>query len=100
ALATFWIAAWQRQRQVVGNIRQALPELAPGTTLILDGVCPYLGPAIVFESSWDLAGALRVVYGDRTLHADVTTGRFSIHDDGLRTRIYHASQFSPYCPAL
>jgi hypothetical protein len=96
ALATYWIAAWPRQLEVLRNIRRAMPELPPGITLILDGVCPYLGPAIVFESSWDLAGALRVVYRDRSLRADVTTGRFSIHDHGLRTRIYADSQFYPY----
>jgi hypothetical protein len=96
ALATFWIAAWQRQLEVVANIRQALPALAPRTTVILAGVCPYLGPAIVFESSWDLAGALQVVYRDRSLRADVTTGRFSMHDDGLRTRIYGDSRFYRY----
>jgi hypothetical protein len=78
------------------NIQQALPELASGSTVILDGVCPYLGPAIVFESSWDLAGALRGAYQDRSLRADVTTSQLSIDDDGLRTRIYSVSQFYPY----
>jgi hypothetical protein len=96
ALATYWIDAWPRQVQVIERIRRVLPQPQPGVTLILHGVCPYVGPAIVFESSWDLAGALRVVYRDPTLRADVTTGRFSVGDDGLETRIYTDAQFYPY----
>jgi hypothetical protein len=96
ALATFWIVAWQRQLEVVANIRQALPELAPGTTLILGGVCPYVGPAIVFESSWDLAGALRVAYQDRSLRADVIAANFRLDEDGLWTQLYGKSSFYAY----
>jgi hypothetical protein len=96
AFATFWIDAWQRQLEVVANIRQTLPALAPGTTLILDGVCPYIGPAIVFESSWDLAGALRVAYRDRSLRADVIAGNVRIGEDGVWTQLYGTSYFYPY----
>jgi hypothetical protein len=96
ALSTFWISAWPRQLQVLGDIRRALPVIAPRTTLILHEVCPYVGPAIVFESSWDLAGALQVIYRDQTLRADVTTGRFSIGDNGLSTRIYDKSRSYRY----
>ena len=76
--------------------RVALPKLESGTDFILDGVCPYIGPAIVFESNWDLAGALRIIYRDRTLRADVTTGDLSIGEDGLRTHLFLKSYFHPY----
>ena len=82
------------------DIRRAAPELRPGTTVILDGVCPYLGPAIVFESPWDLAGALQVAYRDPTLRGDVTTGTFSIDDESLTMRIYKMSVAHPYGPDL
>jgi hypothetical protein len=88
ALSTYWIAAWPQQLGVLDDIRHALPTIMPGTTLILHDVCPYIGPAIVFESDWDLAGALQVMYRDPTLRADVTMGDFSIGEDGLWTRIY------------
>jgi hypothetical protein len=96
AFARYWVAAWPRQLEVLAHIREALPVAPSGATLILDGACPYVGPAIVFESSWDLAGALQVMYRDRRLRADVTTGMFSLDPDGLRTRIYRDSQFYPY----
>ena len=88
ALSTFWIAAWSRQLQILDEIQRVLSVAPPRTTLILHQVCPYIGPAIVFESSWDLAGALQVIYRDPTLRADVTSGQFSAWDDGLSTRIY------------
>jgi hypothetical protein len=100
ALARYWIIASSTQLEVLRDIQRALPTLPTGTTLILGGVCPYVGPALVFESSWDLAGALRVVYRDPRLWADVATGRFSVHENGLRTEIYETSAFYPYSTDL
>lgn len=96
ALSTFWVAAWPRQLEVLNDIRGAAPKIDPGTDFILHGVCPYIGPAIVFESNWDLAGAIKIIYRDRTLGADVTTGDFTIGQDGLRTQLYSKSYFHPY----
>jgi hypothetical protein len=100
ALSTFWTAAWPRQVEVLGHIGRALPELPSGTTVMLYGVCPYLGPAIVFESPWDLAGALQVLYRDSTLLGDVivdgTDGRFTVAEQGLWTQIYGDWSFYPY----
>jgi hypothetical protein len=96
AISTYWIAAWPRQLEVLGDIRRALPQLPSHAIVLLDGVCPYLGPAIVFESSWDLRGALQVVYHDPSLQADVTTGRFSIGPDSVSTGIYNVSSSYRY----
>ena len=52
ALSTFWVSAWPRQLEVLDDIRAAVPKMEPGTDFILHGVCPYIGPAIVFESNW------------------------------------------------
>jgi hypothetical protein len=58
----------------------------------------------VFESRWDLAGALQVLYRDPTLQADVVVyspdDRFSITDDGLVVRLYGRSYFYRYGPKL
>jgi hypothetical protein len=51
------------------------------------GICPYVGPAIVFESYWDLAGALQVLCRDPTLEADVT-GRMTLASEGVATSLY------------
>jgi hypothetical protein len=87
-LAAHWVTAYDNERAVLASIQRRLPTLPRKATLILDGVCPYVGPAIVFESNWDLAGALQVVYRDPTLAADVVTPRLTVGERSLTTRIY------------
>jgi hypothetical protein len=74
AIASFWTAAFQREGMVMAAIRNHFRTLPEGSTLILDGICPTVGPAIVFASSWDLTGALQLMYRDRTLRANVVPG--------------------------
>jgi len=78
-------------------MQRTLPRPRPGTTLILYGSCPCLGPAIVFESPWDFAGARKVLYRDPTLASDVLDdtrgGRFGITEEGLWTRLYGELRF-------
>lgn len=95
-LASFWVQSWQVQRDVLADVYAALPELPSGSTVLLDGVCPYTGPAIVFESSWDLRGALRVQHRDPSLQADVTSGNVWVERRGVVTRIYRVEMTHPY----
>jgi hypothetical protein len=88
ALARYWTEAPRHQERIVQAIQQRWPTLPPGTTLLLDGSCPYLGPAIVFESNWDLASALQIRYGDPSLKADVASAHLRVEDGGLRTVLY------------
>lgn len=99
-IAKSWIAAYDTEQSVLARIRQRFPALPPHSTLILDGVCPYVGPAIVFESNWDLAGALQVFYRDETLAADIVTPRLAVGDDAVTTTIYQQSTKYPYGPGL
>ncbi len=87
-IASFWIAAYRQEQEVLADIRQQFPTLPAGSTFILDGVCPYVGPAIVFESSWDLAGALLMIYRDYTLRADVVTPNLWVTENGLTKSLY------------
>jgi hypothetical protein len=100
-LGRFWASSYRVQLAALSELRQQFPTLAPGTTVIVDGICPYLGPAIVFESSWDLDGALHIQYADPTLRADVVTPNMRIDADGLSTELYGAldSRY-PYGPQL
>lgn len=88
AIASFWVTANYRVREVLADIDRRFPDRAPWKTLLLDGVCPYEGPAIVFESSWDLEGALLLRYRDYTLKADVVSPRLEVREDGIYTSIY------------
>src|SRR5829696_8803897 len=77
-LAAGWAEAWQREQTALAAIRERLPVLEPGTVIVLDGACPYVGPAVVFESNWDLAGALETHYGDPTVRADVASANLTV----------------------
>jgi hypothetical protein len=94
-LASFWVESYRKQKEVLADIRRQFPGLS-ATTLVLDGVCPYAGPAIVFESDWDLAGALKVLYQDSTLQAFVVTSNLRIKEDGLYPSIYGMETRYPY----
>ncbi len=88
ANAKFWITAYAEQQRVLANIRANITSLPGGSTLILDGTCPYIGPGIVFEGEWDLAGALQMIYHDPILRADVVTPKLRVGEDGLTTSMY------------
>lgn len=96
ALARYWIEAADRQSEVIRQMRADVPSLPPGSILLLDGVCPYLGPTAVFESYWDMSGMLRVTYGDPTLSGDVVTRKMRVADDGMYTEFYVPVGPHPY----
>jgi hypothetical protein len=77
-VGSFWEEAYRRETAIIEDLRRAVPMLPSGSTLLLDGECAYIGPAIVFESSWDLAGVVRLLYQDRTLRADIVSARLEI----------------------
>ena len=95
-LASMWAGAYRQEQEVLADIQSRFPTLPAGSTLLLDGVCPYVGPAIVFESSWDLEGALRTSYRNPTLKANVISPRIKIEEDGLSTHLYSESFRYPY----
>jgi hypothetical protein len=99
-LARFWVVAYQQEQQLLARVRQSLPTVASHTTVLLDGFCPYVGPAIVFEAPWDLRGALWAMYRDSTLRADVVSPRLRVEPDSIVTRIYGEDSSYPYAGLL
>jgi hypothetical protein len=96
AITTQWVQAAARALTVLEKVTRTLPTLRSGTTVLLVGTCPYVGPGIVFESSWDLRGALWLHYGDTTLLADVVTASTRVAGDGVHTKIYGSESIYPY----
>jgi hypothetical protein len=72
-LADYWVSASARQDEVVPRIQRALPTKLQNATVVLDGVCPEIGPGVVFAAPHDLAGLLRRHYHDPTIRANVAT---------------------------
>jgi hypothetical protein len=87
-LGCMWCAAANRQQQVLAAIHRQLPALPSNTTILVAGVCPYIGPGIVFESSLDLGSALRLLYGDPTLGGNVVSPDLKADSDGLYRDMY------------
>lgn len=95
-LASFWKDSYNQQQAVLSELLERMPRLPRESSLILDGVCPYRGPASVFENCWDLAGALQIVYNDPTLRADVTSRKLAVKEDGVSTFVYDVPCQYPY----
>jgi hypothetical protein len=87
-IADFWIEAYEREQEVLVAVQSEFAELPPGAALIVDGVCPYVGPGTVFESNWDLAGALQILYRDPKIEAHVLVPDIRVTDEGLVSTIY------------
>lgn len=72
-LGSFWTSAAKEQHAIVSTLQRTAPSLPLSSTVILDGVCPEIGPAVVFADQSDFRGALTLAYHDPTLGADVAT---------------------------
>jgi hypothetical protein len=95
-VGSFWATAAEQQELVLNAIQHDIPALAPNSALLLDGVCPYIGPGIVFEGHQDMGGALQMVYRDPSLRGDVVSPRLQVHQDGIETSIYGRSRYYLY----
>jgi hypothetical protein len=88
-ISRYWSESSTAQREVLADLEAALPENLPSdAVIILAGECPYRGPAIVFESSWDLTGALTHDDSDNWIYANVVTSQLELERTGLSTMIY------------
>jgi hypothetical protein len=96
SLGAFWAEAYRRQVDVIASIKRQYPEFPGPGSLIIDGVCPYVGPAVVFESSWDLTGALHVLYGQDGLNADIITPSMTVTESGLVASLYFGTIVTSY----
>jgi hypothetical protein len=95
-LASFWITAYQGQQQILGKMLEDLPTLPSGSTLILDDVCLERGGAYLFTGTRDLASALWLAYGDKSLNATVLSNSPQIEEQGLFIQTYNHNDFYPY----
>jgi hypothetical protein len=74
SLASFWIQAARKQDKVIAEVQTRLPAGRAGHgTLLVDGLCPEVGPAIVFTTQYDITGALFLRLKDPGLTAAVVS---------------------------
>lgn len=95
-IASFWTSASLKQGAVLRSIRQQFPVWHAGNVLLLDGVCPYVGPGIVFETYWDVDGALDTVYHAPNIEGDVVSTKAKLGKKDLFTSMYGIARPYPY----
>jgi len=94
-----WAQASDRQHQVLDAALRDLAPVRANSTVILDGVCPYRGAGVVFETWWDTGPALSLRLG-RIVAGDVVSPRMRIDATGLATSIYRQPVRYAYGPHL
>jgi hypothetical protein len=93
-IASFWVEASHRQTQVLAAVRSALPRLPVSGTVLVGGFCSYEGPAVVFETTWDMSGILRIAYSDPTANADVVNRQTTYNGGEITTRSYDENVYT------
>jgi hypothetical protein len=91
----YWAEAPAMQYRILRAARADLRDVPANSTVILDGVCPYHGPAVVFEENWDVSGAFTLALG-RAITGEVVTSRMSPARNALVTSIYKQWSSYPY----
>jgi hypothetical protein len=94
--AIFWADSYTQQKSILGKIKNKFVSLPHDSTFILDGICPYSGPVVVFDSRWDLRGAVQLMYRDKSLKADIVTPKMQLTEDALVTKLYRFVTKYPY----
>jgi hypothetical protein len=87
-LISFWANAAKKQLAALQSLAASQQVPPHGSTLLLDGFCPYDGPGIVFETGWDTTGAVRMTLHDFTLQADVVSPNLHFNDAEVQSIIY------------
>jgi hypothetical protein len=95
-LASYWAESAGVQQRILTEVSTSLPNLPPGSAVLLAGVCPYAGPAPVFESPFDLGGALQIAHRDPSIRADVVTERMTVQPRVMTTTIYGVEYRYPF----
>lgn len=94
-IANYWTQAPAIEEKILNAARSDLKDLPAQSTVILDNICPYHGPAVIFEAPWDVSGALSLAVG-KPIRGDAVSPRMSLQRDGLTTSIYGDRAFYPY----
>ncbi len=87
SLGHCWAQASTQQREIIAGVRKNV-NVSPGSSVLLDGFCRYVGPAPVFENAFDAGGALRSAYRDDMLQADVVSPALIVGDKAIANTFY------------
>ncbi len=99
-IASFFARASGEQGRILRELEQVWPTLPEQATVIVDGFCPWIGPGVVFESQFDLAGALMSHLHRKDIRADVVKEDLAVGDAGITTNFEGQFAHYPYADTL
>ena len=67
----------------MAQLENALPADPSGLTVLLDGVCPEVGPGVVYYGNYDFEAALQTKYRDRSIRGALLTDDLSVATTGV-----------------
>jgi hypothetical protein len=82
SLAEYWARARAQQDEIVSEVRSIVRPPA-GTTLLLDGFCPHIGPAVSFVNEGDTSPAFWMALGDSTVNGDIASFGSEVGTDSI-----------------
>ena len=94
-IANYWTEARPIADKILAAARSDLKDVPAQSVVLLDNVCPYHGPAVIFEAPWDVSGALTLASG-KPVRGDAVSPRMSLQKGGLATSIYGEAAFYPF----
>jgi len=87
-IAFYWGLAARQQSVILQAVAEKGRSLPNGSELLLDGVCRYAGPGIVFEDDWDTSGAVQLALRDASLRSDVVSPNMRMGAHWVKTTMY------------
>lgn len=99
AIERYWTEVPAITRQILAAAKADLRQLPAGSTIILDGICPYHGPAVVFETWWDIGDAFSLALG-KPIQGDMVSPRLEVGPAGITTSIYNEPRHYAYGRSL
>jgi hypothetical protein len=82
-IASFFVEASQRQHEVLTDLKEHFHSLPVGSTVLLMGLCAWTGPAPIFQETYDLGGALALLYKDPTIKGELLRPWQEVHETGI-----------------
>lgn len=88
AAAAFWIDGSEKQQEILSDMKVRFPSPPRGAAIMLTGLCAWTGAKLIFETTWDVTGAMGLLYEDSSLRGEVLRPTdVKIVPHGLQTSI-------------
>ena len=86
SISEFWVKASEKQHEILVDMKEDFGTVPPGSSIMLSGLCAWVGPGIIFEADWDTTGALAILYQDDTVKGDLMRSWVKVTEQGIQPK--------------